>query len=1335
MEQIIVLHPDGTSFPLIKRGKTCAVTKAEQRCALLGEDTVTLTVVTTERLNFYIGDRIEVFGKSYTMNQPAVLKKTGTRKLEYSLTFEGVQYELIDAQWLLPDETVLDTFTGNLEDFLTMLVNNANRVFPGRWEKGIFPDDTEYKTLSYSGRNCLEVLQALCKEYSTEFEITQANGIRTINIKTTGVNFPYTFRFGRTGGLYELSRQNINSKNVITRLYVYGGSSNLGNEYRYNRLCLPGKEKNDSYIENEAAVAAFGLKENIKNFEKTFPNRYGSVTAAGSKYYSFIDGTMNFDLNEKDESGATKYLIPGVTAKIKMTEGNLAGYEFDLHKYDPATKEIQVVPFTDENGMEFPSPTSAAFQFDTTGKYIFTDINLPESYKTDAEAQLLEEGTEYYNQYCQPQVQYALSIAENFISQFSGQITVANLFAVGDYIPVEDEDIGVNKAIRITAFTRDLLQPYKYSITLGDSVQMTTITRIISDLQEIDRIIEINNLADPAKARRNWRAAQEVLANVFDPDGHYYSEKIKPLSIETGMLAVGSRSQQFVLQNCRFEPNYEGNANVVRFIGGSLVHYTIQENGIKSWTLASTTISGLASATSYYIYARCQKAGTAGSIMIDTTQRTVDSDATYYYFLIGSLSSVITDTDGTNPARLISLTYGSTTINGRFINTGRIQSSGGGVTYFDLDNGEIGGNIKFISSDGTTKNVSDLEGIAQETKDYINNTLPGILNDIQAQLDGQIEQFFESYDPTTSNAPASGWITTSDKEAHLGDLFYNTSTGKVFRWIKQGNVYSWQELKDSEVAQALALANDALALAGQKRRIFTNTPYTPYEVGDLWVQGATGDIMRCKTKRDTGNFLASDWEKASKYTDDAALTNFINGNFKDTVDGLLDQLDGKIESWFQSTDPASNWTTSTERAKHKGDMWYNTSLQKLKRYSGTAWNDVTDKTALDAYEAAAAAQDTADGKRRVFVSTPVPPYDVGDLWLTGGSADGTLKRCITARGSGSYIANDWAEAVCYDNTQTTINGGIVTSGTVQLAGTNGAIKAGITGEGTAETSVRMWAGTTKSNRANAPFRVQQNGEVWATNAHITGEVNATSGVFHDVQVNGSTRSPFEYAGDSFDTDYTDNVVMISSGGGWIDVYSLPWTTKQSGRKLTIVNYKWGSSIAYGVANISAPSGKYFFEDGVAKSSLSLSRECVELLGYGDKGTFYGWIVLKRINLMTSYRYGKALNVLAFGKVTGTASSASISYKTFDGTTLSVKRTGTGKYVITMPSTWFGSSSDVLCIATGEGAVWGASEAWCKPTILSKTTTQITVGVSDDSSANDGSFNFLIVNMNDWIYTT
>ena len=776
MEQIIVRHPDGTTALLTSRARKSGVTKAEQSITLLGADTVAITVKSATPLTFHLGDQIDVYGKTYTLNQLPGIKKTGNRNFEYTLTFEGVQYELIDVQFLLPDDTVLDSFTGDLEDFLGILIGNLTRVYPGKWVLGVYPANTEYKTLTYTEKNCLEVLQDLCEQYSTEFEITQANGVRTLNIKTAGVNFPYTFRYGRTGGLYELTRQNINSKNVVTRLYVYGGSSNLGDKYRYTRLCLPGKAKNASYIEDAAAIAAYGLKENTKIFDDIRPERYGEVTAAGSAYYAFKDATMNFDLNEKDSAGNTKWLIDGATAKVKFTTGNLAGYEFDIHKYDHATKEIQVVPFTDENGMKFPSETSAAFQFGVGDKYFFTDINLPDTYKTDAENKLLAEGNKAITEYSQPQVQYGLSIDENFIRQVAGELTVVNLFAVGDYIPVEDEDIGVNKSVRITAFTRDLLREYKYNITLGDSVTKTTITRVIEDLQKIDNVIEINDLADPSKARRNWKASQEVLANVFDPEGHYYSEKIKPLSIETTMLATGARSQQFVLQNTRFEPNYEGNPNTVKVVGGTLVHYTIAET-VKSWQLNTATFSNLVSGTVYYIYARCQKTGTAGNIVFDTVQRAVDGDPTYYYFLIGSLSSVITDTDGNRPARLIALTYGATTINGRFLATGRIQS-GDGQTYFDLDAGEIGGNIKFRASDGTLKDVAELE---QSDIEYLRDAF----KDARTEIEGGVA--------------LSGFIGVRDTEQNVAAAMagYNP-TGEsdyplIFAGAQQGNVeyYGW----------------------------------------------------------------------------------------------------------------------------------------------------------------------------------------------------------------------------------------------------------------------------------------------------------------------------------------------------------------------------------------------------------------------------------------------------------------------------------------------------------------------------------------------------------------
>lgn len=242
----------------------------------------------------------------------------------------------------------------------------------------------------------------------------------------------------------------------------------------------------------------------------------------------------------------------------------------------------------------------------------------------------------------------------------------------------------------------------------------------------------------------------------------------------------------------------------------------------------------------------------------------------------------------------------------------------------------------------------------------------------------------------------------------------------------------------------------------------------------------------------------------------------------------------------------------------------------------------------------------------------------------------------------------------------------------------------------------------------------------------------TNGTFTNVKVIGSIRNPFNLANDSFDVDYSDNVAMLSSGGGWLDAYSMPWDVSQNGRRLTIVNYKWGSTMAQGQAAISAPSGKYFFEDGIQKRELKVSREIVEMIGYGTTTEFYGWIVLNRIDLMTSQKYGHCLKALAFGTVSGgnSNSNTSITSNTFDGSSLTVSRQSEGLYRVSFPSKWFTYTSNCRVILTGRGVCYGASSP-VKATMHSLGNGYFDVVVSDDATRNDGSFDFIIYNGSDF----
>ena len=134
--------------------------------------------------------------------------------------------------------------------------------------------------------------------------------------------------------------------------------------------------------------------------------------------------------------------------------------------------------------------------------------------------------------------------------------------------------------------------------------------------------------------------------------------------------------------------------------------------------------------------------------------------------------------------------------------------------------------------------------------------------------------------------------------------------------------------------------------------------------------------------------------------------------------------------------------------------------------------------------------DVANSKNKVFTEKPVPPYNKGDLWTSG--PNGELRRCVTSRASGSYVESDWENATSYDSTNTVIENGLVTSGTIQVVN-GGTVAAGMTGNGSGDDAVRFWAGSTSGNKNSAPFRVTQRGYLYAENANIAGTITAKEG--------------------------------------------------------------------------------------------------------------------------------------------------------------------------------------------------------------------------------------------------
>lgn len=382
--------------------------------------------------------------------------------------------------------------------------------------------------------------------------------------------------------------------------------------------------------------------------------------------------------------------------------------------------------------------------------------------------------------------------------------------------------------------------------------------------------------------------------------------------------------------------------------------------------------------------------------------------------------------DGDVIARILT----ATGVNADWINTGTIKAidKDGNTTFLvDVTTGRVVINADSVQIKGKDVNAIAKEKAETEVNNFISNTYTTDINNLQSQIDGQIETFFYDYEPTLQNIPASGWTTNEERKKHEGDLFYWKSKGYAYRFMQDGATWKWQLVQDTDITLALAAAEKAQDTANHKRRVFVVQPEPPYDIGDLWTQGSNGDLMRCKVARASGSYSVDDWEKASKYTGDSSLELFINGVFKDSLNSLKTQIDGKIETWYQPNDPSVKWTKTeeypwcdidgnkildesgneivlvweSEKVEHEGDLWHNTTDNTQWIYKSGIWQPQSIPNEL---------LDKIDGKSSVYMIQPTPPYYEGDLWVTTNSeGKASLKTSFVNRINGDFTASDWID--------------------------------------------------------------------------------------------------------------------------------------------------------------------------------------------------------------------------------------------------------------------------------------------------------------------------------------
>lgn len=454
-----------------------------------------------------------------------------------------------------------------------------------------------------------------------------------------------------------------------------------------------------------------------------------------------------------------------------------------------------------------------------------------------------------------------------------------------------------------------------------------------------------------------------------------------------------------------------------------------------------------------------------------------------------------------------------------------ITDDEGNITYerqlYIDDNGNIvlggGASISWDNVIGTDKDgkSNSMSKLFETLNDTLNEKYNYLLN----QDDKKAETWYQSGDPSVD------WTTDELKARHKGDLWYNTNDQKTYIFTGE----SWELTKTTP-------PDDVFDKIDGKAQIFVAQPKSPYAVGDLWFNSATSDIMTCVKARNTiGEFDSTEWEKRNKYTDDSTLTDFINNTYTTDIENIQNQIDGKIETFRQETDPSTAWTTAEDKKKHIGDLWYNTATNETFMYNGTGWSPVAGTVPDEVWG-------KIDSKCQIFTAQPKPPYNKGDLWFAGSSGD--ILTCTTARKDGeSYVETDWTKQNKYtdDTTANTIKNGILKStyidsqwviapnikgGQLLISNKSGTISAQITSEGKliakegefsgkiVSTSgeiggfnidnYSLWSGQNVLGGSgvyispkygiscNSSFQVTTGGKLTATDADITGDITATS---------------------------------------------------------------------------------------------------------------------------------------------------------------------------------------------------------------------------------------------------
>lgn len=684
--------------------------------AIMGEHSLTLYYSLAEHVEIPLGAYCDYQGERYTLERPEALKMQHSRMFDYTVTMEAV--EVLAKRWKFRnpvDGRLKFTLTAKPHEHLQMFVDNMN-ARDGGWTVGDCVEGVE-TMISYDHAYCSDALAQMAAEFKTEYEF---NGKRvSLHKLEYNKDNPLPLSYGKGNGFKSgVGRTNEGDTPPIEILYTQGGSDNIDpSKYGSTELLLPkgqtlaydgdkfeGEDGFDAanartYVTDEAGMsirrsdkAQSTLTEDSLDCTSIYPKRVGTVSAvvtvdAEKNFYDFTDASIPQALDYE------ACLIAGETMTVIFQSGMLASREFDVKYYHEAVTEedgtskvsrrFEIVP-QEIDGQTMPNATFCPRPGDT---YAVFHCMLPDAYICDNAS---KKGASW--DMFREAVRYLFENEEQRFS-FTGELdgiwskkdweNIGGRIVLGGYILFSEprfQPEGVR--VRITGVKDYINKPYSPVIELSNMTVTGGIFSTLKDLVSQEVVNEERHREALGFTKRRWRDVMETLTMMFDPEGDYFTELIKPLAVHTAQLIVGTNSQQMDFVGVRFIPNKGGNANLFAATAGKLVHFTISEDGVREWTIPATADIALREEEAYYVYAKCSRTGTEGQIICSTQQIKLEDDPNYYHFLVGILNTPYDGSRSWNP------NYGYTEIAGETITTGVIKSKNANVVI-DLNNGTL----------------------------------------------------------------------------------------------------------------------------------------------------------------------------------------------------------------------------------------------------------------------------------------------------------------------------------------------------------------------------------------------------------------------------------------------------------------------------------------------------------------------------------------------------------------------------------------------------------------------------------------------------------------------